>query len=136
MSKKNKEIGLFDEQSYMEIEFPLCLKNIRKDSSGFLYKEEYWRYMEDGRYELISFNNSTGRNCSHVYGNLTNKDYLNVNYDKGYLIRQCQLFEASSEDEFINKMKEYFERLESFLNPNKIESTIKEDERREEDYPF
>lgn len=94
------------------IEFPLYLKNVRKDGKSNLF----WRYHEDGRYEVITFGKE---NNSFVYGRneyWKGKDHL---FDKTFMTVQVRNNLPSSEDEFIEKYEEMMSLHNSFLGNTK-----------------
>ena len=103
------------------VEFPLYIKN----KKGTIY----WRYHINGNYEMISFNKN---NKTFTFGNNEyHKDYERDQYDNNFIIQQTILFEKCSEEEFTNKMLDFYELHQIFLG-NKIvkkeRQEVKEDD--------
>lgn len=112
--KYNKEENLnlfnqFREQNPdLVIEFPLYLKNKRPDGISTLF----WRYHINGKYELISFGKF---NNSFTYGENEYWKGADNLFENLFILKQIHMNDYSSEDEFIEKMKELFSKHSKFI---------------------
>lgn len=111
MKKKNPDQEIIDFgkekiDTSIIIEFPLLLKN-KKETL-------FWRYHIDGKYELISFNkNKNG--ASFTFDE--NKLWMDSEklFDKVFMIRQLQNNILITEEEFVNKMQDFFNLHQKFI---------------------
>ena len=108
------EENLFKDEkpSVLTVEFPLHIRN----KKGTIY----WRYHIDGKYEVISFDKHEGASFNFSI-NEFHKDFSKNEFDNNFILQQVILFERIEEEEFIQKMEEFFNKHQIFLRNKKKE---------------